>query len=224
MRGRGQSCVQPAHGSEGFPGGERLLSASEFLLSFFFGTCTCSWDHRESRKQHGLDLPPHLPTEVQSFFPKHRKVGRNWRSLWTRFMPRTRGGQRTARPTCILHQRQRGGRICSRPNPNAWRIIFICVLFYTKDSDGLGVAGSPDFRQGPVHYWPSDTCGWFLCPHPPAPAPTHILLSKPRLASAKPVPGSASPRSICCQGPRTLQVGKASFPGLPCAHGGSCPF
>lgn len=52
--------------------------------------------------------------------------------------------------------------------------------------------------------------------------PTHTLLPKPRPASAKSVPGSASPFSTCCQGPRTLQVGKASSPGLRQAHGDSC--
>lgn len=55
--------------------------------------------------------------------------------------------------------------------------------------------------------------------------PNPILFSqKPRPASAKPVPGSASPFSTCCQGPRTLQVGKASSPGLLDAREGSCSF
>lgn len=54
------------------------------------------------------------------------------------------------------------------------------------------------------------------------PVPAHTLLPKPRPASAKPVPGSASPFSTCCQGPRTLQVDKDSSPGLLNARGGSC--
>lgn len=60
------------------------VSGSCLFLSSFSGTCTCPWGHWESRKQRCPDLynlSPHLPAEVQSFFPKHRKVGRNWRRL-----------------------------------------------------------------------------------------------------------------------------------------------
>lgn len=60
------------------------VSGSCLFLSSFFVTCTCSWGHWESRKQHSPDLysqSPHLPAEVQSFFPKHRKVDQNWRNL-----------------------------------------------------------------------------------------------------------------------------------------------
>lgn len=57
------------------------------------------------------------------------------------------------------------------PNPNAWSIIFICVLFYIKDTDGLGVTGSPASRQSPVHE-PSYTCEWLLRHSTPSPYST----------------------------------------------------